>query len=632
MEQAVPVAKPKLLALGAVVVLLGLVLRVSWVTEDAYITLRTVDNWVNGFGLRWNVDERVQSYTHPLWMLLLATGYAITREAFFTTVLLGVLTTGAAAYTLVHYARTAGHAVVAIVLLTLSQGFIDFSTSGLENPLSHLLIALFVGLYAARATPLWQLALTVSLLACTRIDALLVVGPALVHASWLELRAVGARSTARSLAIGFAPFLAWELFSVFYYGFPFPNTAYAKLNTGLPRLDVVRQGLVYWLDGLAWDLPLHTVALAGVATALLQRRPRELLIALGLLLYTLYVINIGGDFMHGRFWTIPFFTGVCLIAISELPLEDPVRAAAVVLPFALFMLHPLAKEALTREFTYNGIADERLVFRDHMSSVLNVRVNPVPNHEWAGLGRELQRRGEKIVVNENVGLLGFHAGPGLHIIDPLALTDPLLARLPMRQDHGWRVGHYVRQIPSGYPETVASVDGTCLMKDKRMCTYYGLLHEVIAGPLFSFSRLKAVVLLNLGLRDSLLDRDRYRDPKTSHATLEDLSEPVREHALWDATGTFQIPARGVTIELPKPSHAVRLELSVDGNDDYRLEFRSGTKALAKVDTPAEARGAMRTRKVQVPDAARSAGFDYIYVRPSGGDGMYSIGYLRLYDR
>ena len=25
--------------------------------------------------------------------------------------------------------------------------------------------------------------------------------------------------------------LAWEMFSIFYYGFPFPNTAYAKLNT-----------------------------------------------------------------------------------------------------------------------------------------------------------------------------------------------------------------------------------------------------------------------------------------------------------------------------------------------------------------------------------------------------------------
>ena len=59
------------LALGAVVGLFGLLLRAGWVTEDAYITLRPVDNWVNGFGLRWNPAERVQGYTHPLWMVLL---------------------------------------------------------------------------------------------------------------------------------------------------------------------------------------------------------------------------------------------------------------------------------------------------------------------------------------------------------------------------------------------------------------------------------------------------------------------------------------------------------------------------------------------------------------------------------
>jgi arabinofuranosyltransferase len=69
-EQAPAVAR--VLPYLAVLVLLLLVVRNAWVTEDAYITLRTVDNWVSGHGLRWNVDERVQGYTHPLWMVLAA--------------------------------------------------------------------------------------------------------------------------------------------------------------------------------------------------------------------------------------------------------------------------------------------------------------------------------------------------------------------------------------------------------------------------------------------------------------------------------------------------------------------------------------------------------------------------------
>jgi hypothetical protein len=51
---------------------LFLIARNSWLSDDAYVTFRTVDNFMYGYGLTWNVDERVQVYTHPLWMLLLS--------------------------------------------------------------------------------------------------------------------------------------------------------------------------------------------------------------------------------------------------------------------------------------------------------------------------------------------------------------------------------------------------------------------------------------------------------------------------------------------------------------------------------------------------------------------------------
>jgi arabinofuranosyltransferase len=50
--------------------------RHAWVSDDAFITLRTVRNLLQGDGLRWNLNERVQGYTHPLWMFLLALPYA----------------------------------------------------------------------------------------------------------------------------------------------------------------------------------------------------------------------------------------------------------------------------------------------------------------------------------------------------------------------------------------------------------------------------------------------------------------------------------------------------------------------------------------------------------------------------
>ncbi|MGK0358704.1 MAG: arabinofuranosyltransferase, partial [Bradymonadia bacterium] len=66
------------------VAVIVIVTRSAWVAEDAYITLRTVDNVLNGHGLTWNAGERVQSYTHPLWMMLLTLGHWISGEAYFT--------------------------------------------------------------------------------------------------------------------------------------------------------------------------------------------------------------------------------------------------------------------------------------------------------------------------------------------------------------------------------------------------------------------------------------------------------------------------------------------------------------------------------------------------------------------
>ena len=84
-----------LLAVFAVILI-----RTAWMSDDAYITLRTVDNWINGYGPTWNVGERVQSFTHPLWMLLLSVFYFVTREAYFTTLALSIVISLAALFLL----------------------------------------------------------------------------------------------------------------------------------------------------------------------------------------------------------------------------------------------------------------------------------------------------------------------------------------------------------------------------------------------------------------------------------------------------------------------------------------------------------------------------------------------------
>lgn len=626
--QAVPTVKPKWLAVGAVVVLLGLVLRTAWVTEDAYITLRSVDNWVHGYGLRWNTDERVQGYTHPLWMFALSALYFVTRESFFTAVMLGMLTTTAAALALVRISRTAGHAAAAVTLLILSRSFIEFSTSGLENPLTHLLLAVFVWLYAVKEAPLRLLALTAAALALNRTDALLVTVPALTHVIWASYATRGVKQTAIDLALGFSPLVAWEAFSLFYYGFLVPNTAYAKLNTGLPRNELARQGLTYLVNGLVWDPPVLIVAGLGVATAVIQRRRRDVLLALGIVLYLLYIVWIGGDFMLGRFLTLPFFLAVCLVAISNLPLEEPARAAVVVLPFFMLFWHHNATERYAAgDIGHSGIADERSFYRDHSGLAMFSRTQSLPSHPWVAVGRETRARNEQGRVYDNVGFFGFFAGPTIHITDQLALTEPLLARLPATFSASWRVGHYSRHLPPGYVETTKT--GKCVMEDKSLCLYYDKLREVIAGPLWSWSRFKTIVGFQLGSYEYVIDRERYRYPRLVREKLQTLSGVIEEGAPWNAPPARTLFDDGVRIEIGRVSHATKVLMSVDGNDSYEVEFLSGTKVLDLVHAPVMDMPFMHSRTIAVPKKVQAEGFDHITVRPVAGDGLYSVGYVRL---
>ena len=625
---AVPALKTKWLAIGAVAVLLGLVLRAAWVTEDAYITLRTVDNWVSGFGLRWNTDERVQGYTHPLWMVLLSTAYWFTRESFGTTIFVGLVTTLLGVLGLVRSARSGGHAVAAVTLLILSRAFVEFSTSGLENPLTHLLVGLFVWQYAVqRSSPLSSLALTSALLALNRSDALLAVLPALLHAIALDARARGPKQTLHALLVGFSPLLAWEAFSLFYYGILVPNTAYAKLNTGLPRSERMRQGLTYLLNAVAWDPPLLIATGLGIGSAFRGKRARELLLALGALLYVLYVVWIGGDFMLGRFLTLPLFLAVCLVAISDLPLEDPLRAAVVTLPFLLFYWHPAATEKYpVGDFTHSGIADERSYYRDSQLMYFT-RTHNLPAHSWVQKGRDAKARNLQGEVFDNVGFFGFYAGPTIHIIDQLALTEPLLARLPATYSPTWRVGHYSRHVPAGYVQT--AVTGKCVMEDKNLCEYWTKLHEVVAGDLWSWSRLKTIAQLNLGSFDYLIDKTFYRYPRMGVEALKALQTPIADSAAWNVPGTRTFGVDGLEIELGRVSHAKTVVLSLDGNDEYTVEYRRNDVVLGEFISPALTRGLMHDRTLVVPEKARREGFDVLVLRPGLGDGMYSVGNVRL---
>ena len=259
----------KTIVFGLIAISAIIIIRNAWLCDDAYITFRVVDNFINGYGLRWNVAERVQVYTHPLWMFLISFFYFFTREIFFTSNAVSILTSlGAITLVAFKISKNYRNAILAVVTFCLSKAFIDYSTSGLENPLTHLILAaFFITFFNSESSKkkLLTLSLLTSLGILNRMDTLLLFAPSLCYEIFEHLKTSSSESlrskainTFRTLVLGFLPFIIWEIFSVLYYGFPFPNTAYAKLNTGIPAIKLAKQGLYYLIGSFPGRTDLVT--------------------------------------------------------------------------------------------------------------------------------------------------------------------------------------------------------------------------------------------------------------------------------------------------------------------------------------------------------------------------------------
>ena len=183
-----------LIALGSVFCLVVLV-RTAWLSELSYLTLRTIEHAATGHGLRWNISERVQVFDHPLWMLLLLAGRMVTGESYYTTFVISlVLSTAAAADGAPQRSTDRGHRARrphAFALLGTRDVF-DVGPRRTARPPAGGGVLRHV---AARRT--WgsrdgkTMAGLAGLAAVTHVSTLLVTGPALIAAMRRGLGGVG---------------------------------------------------------------------------------------------------------------------------------------------------------------------------------------------------------------------------------------------------------------------------------------------------------------------------------------------------------------------------------------------------------------------------------------------------------
>ena len=496
---------------GAVLVTFSWIwFRNAWITDDAFITFRSIEQLLVGNGLRFNFHERVQAFTHPLWLGLLLplrlAGLPLPAAAFLLSWL-------AVAVALVwlwrRFQGQPARGLLGAGSLLGSRVLMDFSSSGLETPLSILLIVLFAYAVLTReasngsgdsrsVTPIFLMA---SALLLTRHDH----GPLLVPV--LAILAVRRWDSGRvrcgaEIVVGLLPFVAWSLFSCLYYGSLVPNTALAKLGAGVPRSELLVQGLYYVKMTALWD-PLWIPLLIAGGFSTVRSASLGRALGIGAALHMIYATSIGGDFMVGRFW-VPSTVVALVLAVDQLPDRAVRGSLAGVLAVCIFWPQ-------TALFTDRDHLPGWRVGAPGKSGIMDMKGNP-PGSEWLWA---LLRDGwpkpmvEPLGPPKVIGILGrpgFRAHPQQILVDRYALSDPFLARLPYEPP--WEIGHLRRHLPEGYLDSLAA--GRNRLRDPVLAELYDDVRVVVSAPLFDLERLRSAI--RLALRDGVQRRPDVRCP------------------------------------------------------------------------------------------------------------------------
>lgn len=281
--------------------------RAGWFIDDAAISFAYARNLAHGHGLvPFPGGERVEAYSDPLWVLILAAfelvgldGMAVGKPLGFAFALAAAWTSWRIAEQALpeHTARGGPGALLAPLALALSAQFGIWSTSGLENALFGWILALAIWRAGAEIDAIEQgeprapvSAGLYFLLALTRPEGLLYAGAGFGVLGYAVFRARrGLRPLAVWLVALGVPLVIQEAWRLWYFAWPLPNTFYAKVTArGVEPTEWDGRG---WFQLRQWServwhgylTPVYLLGLAGAPT----RRFWVALAAAGLLLLSL---------------------------------------------------------------------------------------------------------------------------------------------------------------------------------------------------------------------------------------------------------------------------------------------------------------------------------------------------------
>ncbi|MBA4407286.1 hypothetical protein C0389_08435 [bacterium] len=460
------------------------------IQDDAFITFRYVNNFVAGHGLVFNPGEHVEGFTSFLWVLILVIikwlGFELLQFSQVAGIAFGIFSIWLTfLITKIFFEkfpaddRTSQKSkgifsisdlqIVPSAMLAFTGAFQYWSISGMEVTLFTSLSLLSIYLYLQathKNNSLTLFSICITLTAFVRPEGVLLFVAIILH-YWSKLFRDGEKNNPKTfltkllgknkrnpVMIFITANFVLLTFRFFYFGYPFPNTFYAK--TGL-SYEYLATGLNYIWDFFKMYL-FYGSAFIVILFLITKTELRSyiLLFFSIIILFFLYTIAVGGDVLPLFRFVLPALPLIYILFVSGLFLlsgyliknfTKPVMniAAVVTMLISVGVIYYNYAVPLERIDKY-AFYENQLVEKMRASG------------KW--LSEKQSEYDHKLVVAATtIGAVSFYSDA--KVIDLLGLTDETIAHSPRPlriisgKHTGWKERNYnVEYVLSQKPDFI----------------------------------------------------------------------------------------------------------------------------------------------------------------------------------
>ncbi len=441
-----------------------------FIQDDAFTSLRYVINFVDGNGLVFNLGERVEGYTNFLWVLLLS-GIALVIKTLNFLFNLGInlkhalelatqilsisfsISLIAAVYFLSNkqiqssevkeYRKTFIAKTLTFVLLialVFTTPFVYWGVSGMETSLFAALILLSIHVYCYRKEekdlkPFMIISLFNSLL---RPEGIILFGAiAIYHLSQIyyskeelhfkkRIALTFNIATLKPFMVYFVPFVSYTVFRLVYYGYPFPNTYYAKTEFSV---EFIERG-AYYIYNFAKAYLLYGAIIPPIIFVLIKQKldKNEKLFLWIVIVWFAYILFIGGDVLPIYRFFIPvlpliyfLFLRSIVILLEEFIAKDVLRITSfsfigiAIISYSVFNYSNYKNEMMEKRGYEIGLVSKMKIYAEFMNEKI------VKNKSVSG-SKNVS------VAMSTIGAFSYYSGT--KVIDLVGLTDEYTAHNP----------------------------------------------------------------------------------------------------------------------------------------------------------------------------------------------------------